>query len=40
MAINDIDLDGGEQKICCGYVDKIRVQNKSEILKKVRYRTV
>ena len=35
MAMNEIDLDGGEQNICCNCVDEIRGQDKSETLKKV-----
>ena len=35
VAMNEIDLDGGERKIFCDCVDGIRGQVKSETLKKV-----
>ena len=35
MAMNEIDLDGGDWKICCDCVDEIRGWGKSETLKKV-----
>ena len=35
MAMNKIDIDGGEQNICRDCVDKIRGRGKSNTLKKV-----
>ena len=40
MATNEINLDGGERKICRDCVDEIRGRGKSETLKKVGDRTV
>ena len=40
VAMNEIDLDGGERKIFCDCVDKIQGQGKSETLKKVGDSTV
>ena len=38
--MNEIDLDGGEQKICRNCVDEIQGQGKSKTLKKVVDSTV
>ena len=35
VAMNEIDLDGGERKLFHNYVDEIRGRGKSETLKKV-----
>ena len=40
MAMNEIDLDGGERKIFRDCVDKIRGRGKPETLKKVGNSTV
>ena len=40
MILNDIDFDRAKQKIFRNCVDKLRVWDKSEILKKVEYITV
>ena len=40
MAMNEINIDGGERKICCDCVDNIQGRGKSETLKKVGDSTV
>ena len=40
VAMHDIDLDGAELRICCGFVDDIWMGGKPDQLKKVQHITV
>ena len=37
MVLNDIDIDRGEQQICCDCVYELQGGGKSDTVKKVRY---
>ena len=40
VALHDINIDGAELNICCGFVDDIWMGGKHEKLKKLQHRTV